>query len=82
MRPDTVIHVWKGGWQNELAKVTARKLRALISTPWYLDYISYGPDWHNYYATEPLSFNGLFIIFDSISVSICNNTSHIACPAA
>jgi len=39
VRPDTVIDVWKGGWQDEIATVTASGLRAILSTPWYLNYI-------------------------------------------
>jgi len=63
VRPDTVVEVWMGGWEKELAAVTASGLKAIISSPWYLDYISYGSDWRNYYAAEPLSFNGKCSIF-------------------
>lgn len=45
VNPNTVIDVWKGGWQNELAAVTKTGLRAILSSPWYLNYISYGADW-------------------------------------
>ncbi|XP_001641908.2 beta-hexosaminidase subunit alpha isoform X1 [Nematostella vectensis] len=57
--PDTVVNVWKGGWPAELAKVTgAKKLKAILSSPWYLNYISYGIDWPNYYKVEPTDFEG------------------------
>jgi len=58
VRPDTIVEVWKGGYQAELSAVTAAGLKAIISSPWYLDYISYGADWRGYYQTEPLAFNG------------------------
>ena len=57
VRPDTVVHVWIN-FQEELAKVTKMGLRVILSTPWYLNYISYGSDWQTYYKVEPLSFNG------------------------
>ena len=43
--PNTVIDVWKGGWEAEMDKVTAGGLHAVLSTCWYLNYISYGDDW-------------------------------------
>jgi hexosaminidase len=58
VRPDTVIEVWKGGEMKELSAVTAAGLKAILASPWYLDYISYGADWSKYYTAEPLNFNG------------------------
>jgi len=58
VKNDTIIHVWKGEWEEEMANVTGSGLRAILSTPWYLNYISYGPDWTKYYLAEPLDFHG------------------------
>ena len=41
-----------------MAKVTQAGLRAILSSPWYLNYISYGSDWTKYYLAEPLDFHG------------------------
>jgi len=58
VKPNTVIEVWKDPWQSELLNVTSAGLKAILSTPWYLNYISYGQDWVSYYQVEPFSFNG------------------------
>jgi hexosaminidase len=55
---DTVIDVWKGNWQNEMKAVTSGGFKTILSSCWYLDHISYGTDWHQYYACDPQSFNG------------------------
>lgn len=56
--PDTIVNVWKGGsddtaLKKELQAVTGAGYRAVLSAPWYLDYISYGEDWKKYYIVEP-----------------------------
>ncbi|CAG2170408.1 unnamed protein product [Oppiella nova] len=66
LKPDTVVHVWIGSWgtdkekywRPELHNVTVKGYRAILSSCWYLDLISYGSDWKGYYTCEPHSFNG------------------------
>lgn len=56
--PDTVVHVWKNPPEPELASVTSAGYKALLSSCWYLDHISYGSDWKKYYACDPQQFPG------------------------
>ena len=39
-------------------KVTSNGFRAILSAPWYLNYIDYGSDWTKYYKVDPLNFGG------------------------
>jgi len=58
LKPDTVIDVWRGSWQSTIAATTAAGYQSILASPWYLNYISYGNDWVNYYKVEPTDFNG------------------------
>lgn len=60
LKRDAIVHVWMGGADSgeEMRNVTAAGFSAILSAPWYLDYISYAQDWLKYYKVEPLSFNG------------------------
>ncbi|KAK7808616.1 hypothetical protein U0070_010015 [Myodes glareolus] len=59
LQPDTVVEVWKSeNYLEELKQVTSSGFPAILSAPWYLDVISYGQDWRQYYTVEPLNFEG------------------------
>ncbi|XP_026153086.1 beta-hexosaminidase subunit beta isoform X1 [Mastacembelus armatus] len=61
LKQDTVIHVWKGNqqqYQDEMANITSSGYQTLLSTPWYLNRISYGQDWQGYYKADPQDFKG------------------------
>jgi len=57
VRKDTVVNVWLN-WKKEMAKVTSMGYTAILSNCWYLDYISYGTDWVDYYKCDPHDFEG------------------------
>eukprot|EP00095_Tigriopus_kingsejongensis_P003716 maker-scaffold36_size508890-snap-gene-4.13 protein:Tk03716 transcript:maker-scaffold36_size508890-snap-gene-4.13-mRNA-1 annotation:"hypothetical protein T265_05296" len=56
--PDTLVHVWKGGWQETMNKATEAGFPVLLSAPFYLDLIQFGSDWIPMYEVEPLDFEG------------------------
>lgn len=55
---DTVVHVWTGSWEKELASATKKGHPVLLSACWYLDHVAGGGDWQKYYKCDPLAFNG------------------------
>uniref|UniRef100_A0AAX7UC43 Beta-hexosaminidase n=1 Tax=Astatotilapia calliptera TaxID=8154 RepID=A0AAX7UC43_ASTCA len=58
---DTVLHIWKGlpaSYAAELSAITKAGYRVLLAAPWYINHISYGQDWRNYYTVQPLNFSG------------------------
>jgi len=54
----TVVEVWKGPVQLEMARITKMGYKVIVTQPWYLNLISYGQDWQRYYSYEPLNFQG------------------------
>ncbi|KAG8144962.1 hypothetical protein E2320_013352 [Naja naja] len=79
VNPHAVIHVWKGKFQQEMSRVTEAGFRALLSSPWYLNIISYGQDWLEAYQIEPLDFEGEVsgpsrFIQDTVNLMHCDFT--------
>nr|XP_025739456.1 beta-hexosaminidase subunit alpha isoform X2 [Callorhinus ursinus] len=62
VRPDTIIQVWREEapvhYMKEMELITGAGFRVLLSAPWYLNHITYGPDWREIYMVEPLEFKG------------------------
>ena len=42
----------------DFLQATSEGHRVLLSSPWYLNYISYGIDWPKYYSINPQDFGG------------------------
>lgn len=57
---NTIVNVWisdRGySWLDEMKNVTNKGFKAVVSAPWYLNYIGYGTDWYKYYQVEPCNF--------------------------
>jgi hexosaminidase len=57
----TKIQIWKGpneniSWTETLNKVTADGYDVILSSPWYINYISYGyQEWVKWYMVEPFA---------------------------
>ena len=48
VKPDTVVNIWRGHgdqWKAEAKGVTGKGYKVILSSPWYLNYISYAADW-------------------------------------
>lgn len=63
---DALVQVWKATelsagfkkWQEYMLPVVQQKYQVVLSSCWYLNYISYGEDWKKYYECNPRDFNG------------------------
>jgi len=63
VQSDTIVEIWKdeasgmpGHWENYAKKVAEKGYTMILSAPWYLNMISYGQDWKDYYVVEPDNF--------------------------
>ncbi|XP_076055989.1 beta-hexosaminidase subunit beta-like [Oratosquilla oratoria] len=63
----SVVQVWKDSslspskmrsWREYMHDLTKNGHRAILSSCWYLNYISYGQDWRNFYNCDPTDFQG------------------------
>ena len=43
-------------WQS--LQITGEGHYAILSAPWYLNYLKYGSDWVKFYNVDPLDFGG------------------------
>ncbi|XP_061163844.1 beta-hexosaminidase subunit alpha-like [Saccostrea echinata] len=61
-KPDTVVEVWRGNttvpFQSYMSTISSKGYKTILSSCWYLNYISYGQDWKKYYECEPYNFTG------------------------
>ncbi|XP_035679844.1 beta-hexosaminidase subunit beta-like [Branchiostoma floridae] len=81
---DTIIHVWKKNgsryepFREEMAKVTAAGYRTILSSCYYLNYISYGRDWPLYYECDPHDFQGnmLYLLASTNKTTLERCRSH------
>jgi hexosaminidase len=63
VQSDTIVQLWKddsngmtGSWQHYARGVAEKGYTMILSSPWYLNYISYGQDWKDYYMIDPDNF--------------------------
>ncbi|RWS29634.1 beta-hexosaminidase subunit alpha-like protein [Leptotrombidium deliense] len=59
---DTIIQIWKDSqdktWKDYMAEITEKNRQTILSSCWYLNYISYGQDWRKLYSCDPHDFKG------------------------
>ncbi|XP_068211206.1 beta-hexosaminidase subunit beta-like [Palaemon carinicauda] len=67
MANTSVVQVWKDvslapnkmkGWRDYVHDLTERGYQVILSSCWYINYITYGPDWRNFYNCDPTDFQG------------------------
>ena len=78
MANTSVVQVWKDeslspskmrGWREYVSDLTAAGHQVIVSSCWYINYITYGQDWKNFYKCDPTDFEG------SISVDVSSSSS-------
>ncbi|XP_071531206.1 beta-hexosaminidase subunit beta-like [Panulirus ornatus] len=70
MANTSVVQVWKDvslspskikGWREYLHDLTAAGHQVILSSCWYINFITYGQDWKNFYNCDPTDFQGLIM---------------------
>ncbi len=71
MDKSTQVQIWKDTttlpyhkkWYEYLNNITADGYSAILSSPWYINFVGYGyQEWYKYYQVEPMAnFTGLFL---------------------
>lgn len=67
MANTSVVQVWKDvslspnkmrGWRDYVHDLTEAGHQIILSSCWYINYITYGQDWRNFYNCDPTDFQG------------------------
>ncbi|KAK7008180.1 hypothetical protein SK128_024911 [Halocaridina rubra] len=66
MSNTSVVQVWKDvslsskmrGWRDYAHDLTEAGHQVILSSCWYINYITYGQDWRNFYNCDPTDFQG------------------------
>lgn len=82
VRPEktTQIQIWKdeaigfSKWSDYLNDITSNGYPVILSSPWYINFVSYGfQEWYKHYLVEPMAnFTGLKL---SYSIYMKNNVA-------
>ncbi|ESO82376.1 hypothetical protein LOTGIDRAFT_223285 [Lottia gigantea] len=61
VRNDSIVTIWKGGysdWRRYMESVSSKGYYTILSSCWYLNYLTYPPAWRQFYSCDPLDFTG------------------------
>lgn len=61
-----------------MANVTSAGYKTLLSTPWYLNLISYGQDWQVQYKADPQDFAGVSPSPNTAAATLTTFANHAA----
>ncbi|CAL4094781.1 unnamed protein product, partial [Meganyctiphanes norvegica] len=67
MENDSLVQIWKDvslsptkmkGWREYVQDLTEKGYKVILSSCWYINFITYGQDWKNFYNCDPTNFVG------------------------